>query len=217
MSGFDAERFDKLVAQHTPKSPPPPFDPAPAGALESLLVHAFLLHDCTAPDADKAFKKLMNAFVDLNELRVARADDIASAIGARYAGAEQRAASLKRTLNDIFNREHVVTLSRLADKNKRDAKQYLASLDGCPPFVAARVLLVGFGGHAVPLDALLLDRLVKARVFEEGAELDRAAATLERHVKAAEALAIHHALENLRETSKPATPARSRAAAGRKA
>lgn len=198
MTGFDADRFDKLVAQHAPKEPEP-FDATGDGALEQLLVHSFLLYDSTPSEADRACKKLLSAFVDLNELRVARVDEISAAIGVRFHKSEERADSLKRTLNDIFDREHTVSLAPVAEKNKRDAKQYLASLAGCPAYVASRVLLVGFGGHAAPIDALILERLTGARAFEDGVDLERASSILERHVKAADALATHHAMEALRD------------------
>lgn len=216
MTGFDADRFDKIVAQRAPADPQP-FDASTDGSLESLLVHAFLLYDSTARDADRAHKKLLGSFVDLNELRVARPDEIAAGIGARYPKADERALNLKRTLNDLFNREHALALSRLGEKNKRDAKQYLASLDGCPPFVAARVLLVGFGGHAAPLDAMLFDRLRDAKVFDETVDYERAASILERHVKAAEAYATHLALESMRDDDDaPANASKPRAKAGKR-
>jgi hypothetical protein len=206
VTGFDADRFDRLVAQNAPKEPEP-FDASPEGALEGLLVHSFLLYDAPRRDADRACKKLLSAFVDLNELRVARIDEISSALGARYPKSEERADALKRTLNDLFDREHAVSLAPLVEKNKRDAKQYLASLAACPAYVSSRVLLLGFGGHAAPLDSLLHERLANAKVFDDTVDLERAASILERHVKAADALATHHAMESLRDAeSKPSRP-----------
>ena len=198
MTGFDADRFDKLVAQSTPDAPEP-FDASSPGALERLLVHSFLLFDAPRADADRACRKLLGAFIDINELRVARTDEISSAIGSRYPKSDERADALKRTLNDLFDREHAVSLTPLVEKNKRDAKQYLASLAGCPAYVSSRVLLIGFGGHAAPLDSLLHDRLTSAKVFDQSVDLERAASILERHIKAADALATHHAIESLRE------------------
>src|SRR5690606_32046539 len=169
VTGFDAERFDRLVSQRAPAGRTPgavaPGQPDEGGAthdadaLDSLLVHSFMLFDATCADADRAAKKLYAAFIDLHELRVSRVDEIVAAIGARYPRAEDRASGLKRTLNDLFQRENAVTLAVIAEKNKRDARQFLCSLDGCPHYVASRLLLVGFGGHAIPVDDLLLARL----------------------------------------------------------
>jgi hypothetical protein len=206
---FDAERFDKLVAQHAPADAAPP-NPE-SGVLDALLVNSFLLFDSTSEDAERAQKKLLASFVDLNEMRVARLDDLLAAIGPRYPKAEERMAALKRTLNDLFEREHTVTLDSVAEKNKRDAKQFLSTLAGCPPFVSARVLLVGFGGHAAPLDSMLLERLTESKVFTEPVDLDRAVAGLERHVKATDALATHYAIERLRD-GKPKSSTRAQGA-----
>jgi len=228
VTGFDAERFDRLVSQRAPAGRTPgavaPGQPDEGGAthdadaLDSLLVHSFMLFDATCADADRAAKKLYAAFIDLNELRVSRVDEIVAAIGARYPRAEDRASGLKRTLNDLFQRENAVTLAVIAEKNKRDARQFLCSLDGCPHYVASRLLLVGFGGHAIPVDDLLLARLRDARVFDDSVDLDRAASLLERHVKAADALATHLALETLRdEEPKPAPRTRGARAVGKRA
>lgn len=207
MNEFDAERFDKLVAQHAPADAAQPG--AERGMLDTLLVHSFLLFDSTHEEADRTHKKLLASFVDLNEMRVARLDDLVAAIGPRYPKADERAAALKQTLNDLFEREHTVTFDSVAEKNKRDAKQFLSTLAGCPPFVSSRVLLLGFGGHATPLDTMLLERLAEARVFTESVDLDRAISLLERHVKASDALATHYAIERLRD-AKPKSSARTR-------
>ncbi|MGP1309256.1 MAG: hypothetical protein ACTS27_03545 [Phycisphaerales bacterium] len=216
MTGFDAEKFDKLIASRAPKTPPPAFNADAEGAIESLLVHSFLLYDSSADAADRAMKKLVGSFVDFNELRVAREDDIAAAIGVRYPGVSERAALLKRALNAVFDREHAVSLVGLLSKNKRDAKQYLASLDGCNAYVSSRVLLLGCTGHAVPVDGLLLSRLQDASALEDDVDLDRAVSLLERHVKAADAYVTHLALEALREEpAKPKPKSRAPAKSGK--
>ena len=221
MSVLDAERFDSLVARLVSSAAPtPPAPPAPASSDDpvDLLVHSFLLWETTPVVADRAAKKLKSAFVDLNELRVARTDEIVSVIGVRCPRAEERSSLLRRSLNDIFNREHAVTLANLIQRHKRDAKQYLTSLDGCPQYVSARVLVLGFGAHAAPLDAFIHARLAQAGVFTEPVDLERAASLLERHIRADDSLATHLALESLRDealaTPPGAAASRRRATSG---
>lgn len=207
MSVLDAQRLDALLARLRTDAPatPAPSSPDPV----DLLVDSFLLWESTPDAAAKASKKLLGAFVDLNELRVARAPDIIAAIGARTPRVEERAALLRRTLNDIFSREHAVTLAPLTNRPKRDAKQYLASLDGCPQFVSSRVLVVALGAHGAPVDGVILARLTQHGVFTEPVDVDRAASLLERHIRAEDSLASHLALETLRtQDQQPDTPKR---------
>lgn len=203
MSALDAERFDSLIARLIPKAPPAP--PAHDDPVD-LLVHSFMLWETTPAIADRAMKKINSAFVDLNELRVARTDEIVAVIGVRSPRVEERAALLRRSLNDIFNREHAVTLASLIQRHKRDAKQYLSTLEGCPQYVSARVLVLGFGAHAAPLDALVHAHLANAGVFTEPVDLERAASLLERHIRADDSLATHLALESLRDEEPATTP-----------
>ncbi len=184
---FDA-LLKKLRDRHAPAAP------APAPDLLESFVFAFLLWEAEQADAERAIKRVASGVVDFNELRVCLPDEIVSMLGVRYPRAQERAARLKSGLHDVFLREHVVSFDHLRDKPKRAARQYLETLEGVPPFVSARMMVVGFGGHAAPLDERLLGRLTDAGVFDEGLALDRATGALERHVKAEDAAETHRLL-----------------------
>ena len=216
MSVFVAERFDSLLARLAPATDPGPSGDSSADPID-LLVDSFLLWESTPDAALKGAKKLASAFVDLNELRVARAPEIVAALGQRYPRADDRATLLKRTLNDIYGRENAVTLAPLVQRAKRDAKQYLSSLDGCPQYVSTRVLVVAIGAHGAPLDGVLLERLSLHGVFAEPVDLERAASLLERHIRAEDSLATHLALESLRAQEALAQDQTKRRPAGKRA
>ena len=71
--------------------------------------------------------------------------------GDRTVAGLDRFRRLRAVLRNVYLREHAVTLERLADAGKRDAKKYIDSLDGMVPYVAARVLLLCFDVHGVPV------------------------------------------------------------------
>lgn len=187
--------------------------PAPeAGAPDPLwhFVYAFLLWDSTTAKADQAMKRVASAVVDLNELRVCFPEEIASMLGERYPHVGERAMRLRAALNDIYIREHAVTLEKLKDAGKREARQYLATLDGTPPFVASRVFMLALGGHAIPVDERLLARLIAEGVIEPDATVEKAASLLERVVKAGHAPEAHWALQRWSEEApSPAAGGRS--------
>jgi uncharacterized membrane protein YhfC len=95
---------------------------------------------------------------------------------------------------DIYKREHKVSLERLRNAPKKDAKAYIEGLAGITPFVAARTLLLGLSIHAVPVDQATVDVLVEAEVLSDAAEPVEVAALLSRNVLAEDALEAHAAL-----------------------
>lgn len=194
-----AKRFAALVkrlkgeydtAAEAPADAPPP-SLAEGDAVLDQLVHSFMLWETTSAQALAGLKRLREAFVDLNELRVCFPEEISTAIGERFPRSRERATRLRAVLNDIYRREHGLSLSRLVDQPKRDARSYLESLEGMPPFVAARVALLCFGGHAVPVDERLLALLTSERAVEPDVGVEDAAAWIERQVRANEAAATH--------------------------
>ncbi len=174
------------------------YEPAPATTdLEPIrqLVYSFLLWDCTTSRADNAFKRIEETYVDMNDLRVSRAEEIMDVLGKTYPAAEERVARIKASLRDIYLREHAVSLVTVREGGKREARKYVDSLDGMHPYVSARVCLLGMDCHAVPIEERLLSKLIKAGVFEADTPLDKAAGTIERHVKASDGLETYLVLQ----------------------
>ena len=123
-----------------------PSDPA-ADPVEHLLWSA-LLWETTPVKAREAQKRLLDEVSDFNELRILLSEELAALLGPRYPLVNERASRLKMMINDVYNREHSVTLTAQLKAQKRDVKKYLESLDGAPPFVVSRVLALAFGAHA---------------------------------------------------------------------
>ncbi len=164
-------------------------DPAlidPAEPLLAELLRSFLLWEAGAETARAGLKRIARHIVDFNELRVCLPDEIVAMLGAGYPRAQERAQRIRAALTELFVREHAVTLQPIASMSKRDAKAYLDSLEGVPPYVSARVSLVCLGVHAAPVDGRILRRLVEAGVQAGDATEVAAAATLERKIRAGE-------------------------------
>lgn len=173
------------------------FDPVEPGDRTPLeeFVYGFLLWDATSAKADAAYKRVVNAMVDFNELRVSRPPELVGLMGKGYPRVEERAQRLRAALNELFVREYAVSLDACAAMSKRDARKYLETLDGCPPFVAARVLLLRMDGHAIPVDDKLNARLIEAEVADAESDPGKTAGIVERHVKAEDAPAVHLLLQ----------------------
>ncbi len=183
--------------------------PPEADRLLWQLVFSFIAWEASTSRAVTANKRLHAAVVDYNELRVCLNDDLVSMIGDRYPRALERSTRLRTALNDLYRREHSVSLHRLPDMPKREARQFLDSLDGTPGFVSARMLLLALGGHAFPLD----HRIHEALKAEDAApeDFDEAAAWLERQFRVGEAAPAYTLIEAwMNDRPAPKAPARSK-------
>src|SRR5919112_3511847 len=132
--------------------------PEPRQAQEPLkaLVRAAMSFDMPDAKADEAMRLIDREFVDLNELRVATDLEIQELLGVRYPAIEKRVAMITQALNNIFEREHTMSLERLNTISKRDARQFLRELPEIHPFVEAYVMLFAFDGHTMPVDGEIL-------------------------------------------------------------
>ena len=162
--------------------------PEPRQAQDPLhaLVRGAMSFDVPDARAEEAMKVVGQEFVDLNELRVATDLEIQELLGQRYPAIEKRVAMITLSLNNIFEREHTLSLDRLKTISKRDARKFLSELPDVHPFVEAYVMLYGFDGHAFPIDDEVAGYLKEQGIIEDGASLDEAQRFVEYHLKAEE-------------------------------
>src|SRR4051812_35828141 len=134
-----ADQLKSLCKKLTKEHKAPPITPMPAIV---ALVRGAMSFDVSDSRADDAMKAIDKEFVDLNELRVATDLEVQALLGQRYPLIKKRVAMITQALNNIFEREHTLTLERLKDISKRDARQFLRELPELHPFVDAYVMLM---------------------------------------------------------------------------
>jgi len=203
MSTLNTAKLSSLLKRHA-AGPGTPLPEAVTGKdpINSLLF-SFLLWEASVDDAVAGWTRLREATVDDNDLRISLPFEIVEMLGQRYPRGVERAERLRASLNDIYKREHAVSLARLSALGKREQRAYVESLEGISPFVAARTLLVCYGVHGVPVDERLCAALVSAGAVDEGAEPIELSATLGRQVKADQAEAFHLALLAIADAAAP--------------
>jgi endonuclease III len=150
-------------------------------------VRAAMSFDVPDDKANSAVRLIEREFVDLNELRVATDLEIQELLGVRYPQIERRVAMITQGLNYIFEKEHTLSLDRLKEISRRDARNFLRELPDVHPFVEAYVMLHCFDGHAVPIDDEILAMLRDEEVVEEDTDLEEAQRFVEHHLKTGEA------------------------------
>jgi endonuclease III len=162
--------------------------PEPRQTLEPLdaFVRGAMSYDISDSRAEDVMKAIGREFVDLNELRVSTDLEIQELLGARYPAMEDRVALITQCLNDMFEREHTMSLDRLKTISKRDARQFLRELPGMVPFVEAYVMMFAFEGNAFPIDKEMLDYLREEGVVDEETTIEEAQKFVENHIKGEE-------------------------------
>jgi endonuclease III len=161
----------------------------------AVLVQSFLMWEASTAKARVAYDRLRERVVDFNDLRMCMPHELEEYLGSRYPLAGERSQRLRATLRNIFMREHAVTLESLHSMGKRDIKKYVESLEGMTPYVAARLMLLCFDTHAIPVDEQLRSQLVAAGAADESADVGELAAWLGRQVKANQGQAVAAGLQ----------------------
>lgn len=176
--------FQRLVRKYGKPTAAEPTEP-----LEQMLV-SILASCATATKARAVFKKLRQQMVDLNELRVTPPMELAESIGDGVPLAREKAQRIVDVLNDVRRRQDTLDLVFLTQRGRREAREYLESLQGADRHSAACVVLHSLGGHAIPVDDLTLYILRKEELVDPAADAAEVQGFLERHVSAADTRAF---------------------------
>ena len=161
------------------------FKPAERAPQEPLwaLVRGAMSYDVVDSRVEEAIRVIQREFVDLNELRVATELEVQDLLGQRYPQIEDRVRLITQALNAIFEEEHTLSLERLREISRRDARQFLRDLPGMNAFVEAYVMLMSFDGHACPVDQQMLEYLLAEEIVEDGTGAEDAQRFVEHHLK----------------------------------
>lgn len=203
ISGKKLSAMLKKIGPVSPPEFPGMAIPAPRDSIAAaggdpiaVLVMSMLLWESTTDKALAAYDRLMERLVDFNDLRVCMPHETLELIGPRYPRALDRCQRLRAVLRNIYLREHAVKIDRLAATSKREVKKYIDSLEGIMPFAAARVLLLSFGTHVIPVDDQLRIQLIDAEVADAAVEIPELSNWLSAQIKAGDGPAAHFSLQS---------------------
>lgn len=196
---MNPKKLASLLKKLKPKVDPQehvPADPV------SQLVISFLNWETSRRQAEQAFDRLMAQMVDINELRISFEPEIVQIIGTDYPLATQRVMRMREALNEIYIREHDVKMHSVASKGKKEQRAYLDTLPATPPYVVSQVMLLSFGGHALPVDTKLVGLLAREGIVETGTPPQDVETFLLRNIRAEDALEAHFKLQGWADDSR---------------
>lgn len=181
--------FRSLKRTHEVPEMPVYTDPMQA-IIDGLVIEAMPL-----AEAARALKRMAKHFVDLNDLRVSRSEEILEVLRDTSPAAEKSAAAMTRVLNTIFDKFDKVALDNLTHEGKRHAKKELEELAGMTPFSISYCFLTALGGHAIPLNDRMLAYLRAHELVHPDADEHEIAGFLERQIAAKDAFAFYAVLK----------------------
>ena len=148
------------------------------------IVYAIVSAEMSEKTTDSIIKKFTEYFVDWNDLRVSRVEEIVEVIGKDNAVAVGIASTLTTVLNAIFNQYHQVSLEALKKIGKRPARQALEKIDGVGRFVVDFCMLTALGGHAIPLTESMIKYLKSNKLVNPGADQQQIEGFLAKQISA---------------------------------
>jgi endonuclease III len=203
-------RIEKLFK--TLKKDAPAIAPVTYNEPIEAIVYAFISAFTTEANVGKIQKRITGHFVDINDLRVSRPEEIAEVFGDMSEPAIASAQAMTTVLNAIFEKFDRVSLAGLTDEGKRQARKDLQDIPGMTPFTVAYTFLTALDGHAIPLTDAMVSYLKQNEMVHPESTPQEIESFLERQISAADAYAFYALLRAEAEGSRMSSKAGKNAA-----
>jgi len=137
------------------------YKPVAANTSRDLLqqvLFACCLENAPADVAERAFNRLLEAYIDLNEVRVTTVAELTETLH-DLPDPARAALSLRRALQGVFESTYTFSLEHARKHSLAHGVKVLEGLHGVPQFVVQHVTATALGGHLIPLDKAALSAL----------------------------------------------------------
>ncbi len=173
------------------------------------VVYAIVSENMDWTETKSMIRKMNRHFIDLNDLRVSREEEIMDVLGYTDARTLKTASTIRQVLNAILVKHNVVSLNKLKEIGKRQAKKELEEIAGLSSFAANYCFLTSLGGHAVPLTDDMIEYLKDTDLVHPKSKNSDIEGFLERQISAANAYEFYRLLK---EESRKAAKAKKKVA-----
>jgi hypothetical protein len=128
-----------------------PFATDTSRSLLHQVMFSCCLENAPADAAEQAFNRLLEAYFDLNEVRVTTVAELAETLQG-LPDPSRAALSLRRALQGVFESTYSFSLEHARKHSLAHGLKVLEGLHGVPQFVVGHVASTALGGHLIPLD-----------------------------------------------------------------
>lgn len=168
------------------------------------LIYGIVSERISEAASQRAIRGFRDTFVDWNDLRVSRVEEIVEVLHEDTAASRATAFALTTALRAIFDEYHTLSLQNLKKIGKRPAKQALEELDGMDAYVVGYCMLTALQGHAIPLTGQMADYLKQHEVVDPDADEHDIEGFLTRQIAAKNAYEFYELLRRESESPKVA-------------
>jgi hypothetical protein len=166
------------------------------------IVYAVICSMLDEKTTKSAIKKFSDYFIDLNDLRVSRIEEIVEMLGADTPATREVASIITTVLRSIFNEYHKVSLEGLKKTGKRPARQALEKIEGTCRFVVNYCMLTSLQGHAIPLTERMIAYLKSKELVYPDADEQEIGGFLSKQISAKKGYEFYALLRRESETHK---------------
>jgi endonuclease III len=167
------------------------------------LVYAIISENMSEASTQSVIKRFTDYFVDWNDLRVSRQEEIIEMLGSDTPAARDIASSLNKVLWSVFGKYNMVSLEAMHKMSKRPAKQALEKMEGTSRFVVDYCMLTSLHGHAIPLTKNMIEYLRSSELVHPEADEGEISGFLARQISAENAYEFYYLLRLQGESHKP--------------
>ncbi|MCF7956711.1 MAG: hypothetical protein K9M75_12990 [Phycisphaerae bacterium] len=151
------------------------------------IVFGILCEHQTLPLARTSLRKINKHFVDLNDLRVSREEEVIEVLEQDDDETKAVAHDLSESLNAIFYKFDTISLKPLKDEGKRQARKELEDIEKISAFAVRYCFLTALAGHAIPVSESIADYLRVEGFVHPNSNADDIEGFLERQNKSDDA------------------------------
>ena len=155
------------------------------------LIYGIISEHRSEPEGKKIWKRIRSHFVDFNDLRVCRNEEIFEVLEDHGSQAAQTAALLTGMLNQVYDKYDCMSLAALKELGKRQGRKELEEIGGISRYAADYCFLTALGGHAIPLTETMKNLLRREEMIHPESPDEEIAGFLERQVSAADGWAAY--------------------------
>jgi len=166
------------------------------------VVYGIISRNITEQAAQVAIKRFNDYFVDLNDLRVSRVEEIAEMLGVDIQLGKTIAVNLLTVLKAVFEKFNTTSLETLKKMPKRPARSMLEKFVGDNRFVIDYCMLTALKGHAIPLTNQMIEFLKSNQLVDAEADHEEIEGFLARQVSAENACEFYAFLRRFCEGGK---------------
>jgi endonuclease III len=176
------------------------------------IVYAIISENSSQDKANSAMKRIADNFVDFNDLRVSRPEEIVDVLAKDMPASGDTALRLISFLTAVFTKYNMVTLKTLKKIGKRPAREALEKMEAISRFAVDYCMLTSLNGHAIPLTQGMVEYLRRNELVHPEAGQQQISGFLARQISAENAYPFYTLLRRLSETHAAGTKTKTKAA-----